>query len=120
MLKELDAVCVEGGTEAAVPDVFGNGRAYLDLQLFAVNYREYTDKALQKCRSKTIKQIEAHCDKVDNPLKYIGDGNPQRFNPKYIDGLKEHWSKEIKNFINQLLYIDAEIERRNRCDETVQ
>ena len=92
----------------------------LDLQLFAVNYKDYTDKALNRCRSKTVKQIENHLEKVTNPLSYISDDNPQKHNSRYVDGLQEHWSKEINNFRNQLAYIDAEIERRSNHDEAIE
>lgn len=92
----------------------------MDLQLFAVNYSDYTDKALHKCRSKTVKQIEVHLEKVANPLRYIGDDNPQKHNSRYVDGLKGHWLKEISNFKKQLAYIDAEIDRRNKYDEIIE
>ena len=92
----------------------------MDLQLFAVNYKDYTDKALNRCRSKTVKQIENHLEKVANPLSYISDDNPQKHNSRYVSGLQEHWLKEINNFRNQLAYIDAEIERRSNHDEAIE
>ena len=79
----------------------------MDLQLFAVNYRDYTDKALNKCRSKTVKQIENHLGKVANPLSYIIDDNPQKHNPRYVDGLKEQGMHNFDTICSRVVHIMA-------------
>ena len=51
-------------------------------------------------------------DKIENPMNHISADNPQRDNPRYIEGLKKHWAKEIENFKDQIKRAENEQKRR--------
>lgn len=85
-----------------------------DLQLFAIDYTKYSDRALASSIRKHKSEIAEHTDKIENPMKYIDLDNPQRSNPRYIEGLKKHWAKEIENFKEQIQRAEKEQKRRQQ------
>ena len=84
------------------------------MQLFAIDYGKYSDKALASSIKKHQGEIQEHLGKIENPMKYIDPDNPQRNNPRYIEGLKRHWAKEIENFKEQIKRAEAEQKRRSQ------
>lgn len=85
-----------------------------DLQLFAIDYTKYSDRALASSIRKHQNEIIEHTKKIQNPMDYIDLEHPQRNNPKYIEGLKKHWAKEIENFSEQIERAKAEQKRRKQ------
>ncbi len=83
-----------------------------DLQLFGVKYENYSDKALRSSIRRNQKELEYHRNKISRVDDYIAPDNPQRNNPRYREGLKMHWQKEIDNFSAQIQKAQEELERR--------
>lgn len=88
----------------------------LDLQFFAVpDFRKQRTAGLLKTVISFLRVIEEHQNKINDPLSFYPDWDS--FDPRYQEGLKRHWQKEIRNISEQLEAAQRELERR-RADGT--
>jgi len=64
-------------------------------------------KSLEKGINSYDKQIKLHEDKIKNPEKYVDNYNSR--DPRYQEGLKKHWQKEINTFKNNADKLKGEL-----------
>lgn len=86
--------------------------AFINLNLFAANYKNQTNKQLNKSRKSHEKQIEKHKYKIEHPNEFYKDW--QQFSELKQKGCLNQWGKEIRNYRNQIELINKEFERRGK------
>ena len=85
-------------------------RCFINIQLFATDYSNYTNSQLRKSLNNHRKRLEEHTYKQNNPEVICNDW--EKINDKQKKGRVEYWEKEIKNIKNQISKIEKEIEKK--------
>lgn len=84
----------------------------IDIQFFATDYSKQSNKSLSSSLKNHKKQIEGHRYKIENPESFYREWNQMQSKEK--EGRLTQWQKEINNFENQIIKINAEIEKRRK------
>lgn len=88
----------------------------MGIQLFAEKDIATQESAsLKRAIRKYNIQIQKHQDKMANPSVYFPDW--ELFDPRYQEGLKRHWKKEIRNFEQAIIDRIDELKKRGDYDE---
>lgn len=110
-----DAMRKSGKVDGKVEKSEKLEKGFIKVQLFGVDYSSKTDKQLNKSRKSHQKQIEKHDFKLKHPEKFYKNWGEMPLQEK--NGRLKQWQKEIKNFKNQIKFIDKEFEKRGHHNE---
>ena len=88
----------------------------MNLQLFSESdIKRQESGSLKRAIRKYEKQIQEHEDKILHPERHINDWD--LLDPRMQEGLKRHWSKEIKNFNQSIQDRIVELKERGDYDD---
>ena len=92
------------------------GTLKLDLQFFAEkDIKKQQSGSLKRAIRKYQAMIEEHEAKIKNPKEIYPEWDT--YDPRYQDGLKRHWNKEIRNFKQSIQDRVDELKERGDYDE---
>ena len=92
------------------------GTLKLDLQFFAEkDIKKQQSGSLKRAIRRYQARIEEHEAKIKNPKEIYPEWDT--YDPRYQDGLKRHWNKEIRNFKQSIQDRVDELKERGDYDE---
>lgn len=100
------------------PDIMERNRDTfkMNLQMFAESdIKNQESGSLKRAIRKYQKQIDSHRGKIEHPEQYIDNWNDM--DPRMQEGLKRHWSKEIRNFDQSIQDRVEELKKRGDYDD---
>ena len=88
----------------------------MDLQFFAEkDIKNQQSGSLKRAIRKYQARIEEHEAKIKNPKEIYPEWDT--YDPRYQEGLKRHWNKEIRNFKQSIQDRVDELKERGDYDE---
>lgn len=82
------------------------GGQFINIALFASNYKNMTVGELDRSIKSHSAQIQKHQEKIKNPALYVS--NWEERSAEYKAGMVARWNNEIKNFEKQIKMAEDE------------